>query len=120
MARTKKTEIIQTRSLDANGFYSDFSKEGTLYAVLVRSPAATGKVKSITAVDLDSEYHLYTANDIPGKKTINANNTSIKIFGYNQIAYNGEPLGILIGPNESELYNQLEKVSVNFDIESLE
>jgi hypothetical protein len=35
------------RSLEAKGFYSDAGDENCLSAVLIRSPAPTGKIKSI-------------------------------------------------------------------------
>jgi len=118
----KKEQTVKTmkHSLEATGFYSDASREGTLYAVLVRSPAATGKVKGVTIPELPEGYYLFTANDIPGEKKADINNQSWKIFGYDNVSYSGEPLGILCGPDENKVLELLENVSVNFDIESLE
>ena len=107
-------------SLEATGFYSDASREGTLYAVLVRSPAATGKVKGVTISELPEGYYLFTADDIPGNKKIEINGQAWKVFGYDNVSYSGEPLGILCGPDENKVLELLENVSVNFDIESLE
>ena len=113
-AKTRK------RSLEATGFYSDASRDGMLYAVLVRSPAATGKVKGVTIPELPEGYFLFTADDIPGNKKAEINGQSWKIFGYDNVSYSGEPLGILCGPDENKVLELLETVSVNFDIESLE
>ncbi len=66
MAKSTKAPKIVTRSLDAKGFYSDFSKEGMLYAALIRSPANTGIVKDIKIPDMPEGYSLFTAQDIPG------------------------------------------------------
>ena len=45
----KKAAVEKRKcSMEATGFYSDASRDGMLYAVLVRSPAATGKVKLCT------------------------------------------------------------------------
>ena len=108
------------RSLEATGFYSDASRDEMLYAVLVRSPAATGKVKNVTIPVLPTGYYLFTANDIPGSKKVSINNQPWKIFGYDNVMYRGEVLGILCGPDENKVLELLEDVSVNFDIESLE
>ncbi len=108
------------RSLEATGFYSDARRDGMLYAVLVRSPAATGKIKNVTLPGLPEGYFLFTANDIPGNKKVLINNQPWKVFGYDDVMYSGEVLGILCGPDENKVLELLEEVSVNFDIESLE
>ena len=48
------------------------------------------------------------------------NKTYTKIFGYDNVSYSGEPIGILVGPDEKIVNELIDKVSVNFDIESLE
>ena len=116
----KKSEDTQKRSLVANGFYSDLSKKDCLYAVLIRSPAATGKIKSVTAKNLDEGCRLFTAQDIPGQKIMETNGTKSKIFGYGSVSYTGEPLAILTGPSLKIVKENAEKISVNFDVASLE
>lgn len=120
MAKLKSAKKDNIRSLEASGFYSDYEKAGILYAKLIRSPAATGKVKSVTIPDLPEGYFIYTADNIPGEKTIELNKTENRIFGYDNVSYNGEPLAIILGPDEKTLEELSDKVSVAFDIESLE
>lgn len=120
MAKTKKAPKIVKRSLEAKGFYSDFFKEGTLYASLIRSPATTGIVNDIKIPDLPEDYFLFSAKDIPGKKTLNFNDTVTKIFGFGSVNYTGEPLGIVVGPDERKIKELTEKASIYFDIQNLE
>ena len=120
MAVKKSSSKNNLRSLEAAGFYSDFQKEGCLYAALVRSPAPAGKIKSISASELPENYFLYTSRDIPGSKTITANKTTTKSFGYGNVSYRGEPLGIIFGPDEETVYKLLDTVNINFDVENLE
>ena len=120
MPKKVQTEKQLKRSMEAIGFYSDSSREGTLYAVLVRSPAATGKIKGVTIPELPEGYFLFTAQDIPGNKKIKVNNQEWKLLGYDDVSYSGEPVGILCGPDENKVLELLENVSVNFDIDSLE
>lgn len=116
----KKTSEKRLRSLVAEGFYSDYYSKDMLYAVLVRSPAATGKFKSLTVPELPEGYHLYLASDIPGQKKVDINKTQVRVFGFDNILYSGEPLGILCGPDEKKLREIQESISVNFDVKSLE
>ena len=120
MPRAKKSIVQHKRSLKAEGYYSDCHLEHSLYGLLIRSPASSGFVKSVTINELPEGYFLFTANDMPNKKKITLNKQSISIFGYGNISYQGEPVGILVGPNKQILEELSTKVSVNFDIESLE
>ena len=120
MAVKKSDSKKQLRSLEATGFYSDAVKADCLYAALIRSPSPSGKIKSITAQDLPEGYFLYTSRDIPEAKTLTANKTVTKIFGYGNVSYSGEPVGILLGPDEEQVYKLLDTVNINFDVENLE
>ena len=118
---TKKTagkKLI--RSLDTTGFYTDYDRAGSLFAALIRSPAPAGKVLNISIPDLPADYVLYTAKDIPGDKILKIGDFESKIFGFDDISYAGEPLGILIGPDESVITELLEKVSIDLDVKNLE
>ncbi|MCQ2592652.1 MAG: xanthine dehydrogenase family protein molybdopterin-binding subunit [Treponema sp.] len=120
MSRKKSNTNPEMRSLETSGFYSDCEKSGTLHAALVRSPAATDKVRNVTLDNIPEGYYFFTAKDFPGSKKIEINKTLIKVFGYDDVSYKGEPLGIIAGPDEKIVNELLERVSVNFDIISLE
>lgn len=116
----KNAPVVTKRSLDTKGFYSDYSHHEPYYSALVRSPTATGIVRNIFLEDIPEGYHLFTAKDIPGKKTFNVNDVEINIFSHDNVSFAGEPLGILVGPDEAIVQKLLEKVTINFDIETLE
>lgn len=118
-SETKKTHT-HLHSLDAKGFYSDSFKEEMLTAFLIRSPSPTGKLKNVSINDLPEGYYLFTAEDFPGIKTMEVNNQTTKIFGYGNISYKGEPIGIIAGPDEYVIQELLHKVNINFNIEDLE
>ena len=120
MAVKKNNSKTNLRSLEATGFYSDFEKAGCLYAALVRSPASAGKIKSVTIPELPEGYYLYTNNDLPGTKSISANKNTLKVFGYGNVSYTGEPVGIILGPDEEKVYKLLDTVNITFDVENLE
>lgn len=116
----KTVDKKNIRSLESKGFYSDCQKDGALTAVLIRSPAPTGQIKNIYINDLPEGYFLFTAEDIPGSKTLEINNNSTPIFGYKNVSYYGEPLGILVGPDDMIVQDLIKKVNINFKVESLE
>lgn len=120
MAVKKNNSKTNLRSLEATGFYSDFEKEGCLYAALIRSPASSGKIKSVTIPELPEGYYLYTNIDLPGSKSISANKNTLKVFGYGNVSYTGEPIGIILGPDEEKVYKLLDTVNITFDVENLE
>ena len=120
MPRKKTVELSNKRSLAAKDFYSDYFKNGTLFAAIIRSPAASGKVKKIAVPNLPEGYFLITADDIPGSKKMETNKHVSKIFGYDSVNFRGEPLGLIVGPDERIVLSLLDEVSITFDIESLE
>lgn len=120
MAARKTNPKMNLRSLEASGFYSDFEKEGCLYAALVRCPSPSGKIKNITIPELPEGYFLYTSRDLPGSKSITANKSVTKIFGYGNVSFSGEPVGIIFGPDEEKVYSLLDTVNITFDVENLE
>ena len=120
MAKNKEENTVQIRSLDADFFYSDIEMSEALSAVLIRSPSPSGTIKSITIDELPEGYYLFSAADIPGKKYFEINKTPIKIFASDNISYTGEPVGILCGPDEHVLKELLEKININFNVQSLE
>ena len=98
----------------ASSFFSDLKPEGLLYAVLIRSPLSMGRIRSITHPHLPEGYFLYTAKDIPGSKTISILGTSIPLLADETVSYQGEPLGILVGPDKIDLQQLAKEVVIRF------
>ncbi|MBO4320599.1 MAG: xanthine dehydrogenase family protein [Treponema sp.] len=93
------------------GFYSDLEFRDMLYAVIVRSPAKSGIISSISHGDLPEGYYLFTAKDVPGINLIDTPQGKVPVFSEGNISYLGEPLGILVGPDEktvNELYGEIQ------------
>lgn len=120
MPRKKTKEINTKRSLLAKGYYSDCRKANMLHAAIVRSPTVTGRVTGISIPNLPEGYFLYTAKDIPGKKQIKENNVLMNIFSNSSISYTGEPLGIVVGPEEYKVKELRDSANISFDISDLE
>lgn len=98
----------------ASSFFSDLKPEGLVYAVLIRSPLSMGRIRSITHPHLPEGYFLYTAKDIPGSKTISILGTTIPLLADEVVSYQGEPLGILVGPDKIYLQQLVKEVVIRF------
>ena len=98
----------------AKSFYTDLEMDGMLYAVFIRSPVNSGIIKSITHPKLPSGYKLITALDIPGSKVVKILDCEIPIFAETNILYKGEPLGMIVGPNQVVLQELLGEIVIKF------
>lgn len=98
----------------ASIFYSDLENEADLYAVIIRSPISSGTIRSISTGILPEGYTLITASDIPGINELETFDTVFPILAYEHISYEGEPIGILVGPDIFELNKIVHKLDIRF------
>jgi CO/xanthine dehydrogenase Mo-binding subunit len=82
-------------------FVSDIVVKGALHALTIRSTVSRGILKSIDCPRMPPSYTLIRAGDIPGKNQLV--DLSVPILAGDEISYFGEPLAILVGPDESRL-----------------
>ncbi len=101
-------------------FYSDLSMENMQFAVIVRCPANEGIVKSIMHPNLPEGYTLVTARDVPGSNLVDIPNGKTPLFCEGNISYEGEPLGILTGPDENMLNQILDELEITIDTNTIE
>jgi len=79
----------------------DIYPPNLLYAVIIRSPIAKGKLISVDVPILPDDYMYITAKDIPGINMLES--TKIPILAEESLNYMGEPIGILLGPDKTKL-----------------
>ncbi len=96
-------------------FFSDLSADNMIFAVTVRSPVKSGKLISIFHPSLPEGYSLIKAQDVPGSNEIKFQNSKIPLFCSEKISYKGEPLALLVGPNEEELSHLLNDILIEID-----
>ncbi len=109
-----------TNSFFSKDYYTDCSKKGILYAALVRSPVASGKITNITMKDIPEGYYLYTARDIPGENKIRTLDTETRVFCSEHVHFLGEPVGILVGPELNTVRKLADEIQITFDITTIE
>ena len=110
--KTEKNSVSKIHP--AAAFYSDIPKDDFLYAVLIRSPIASGSIREIKHEALPEGYALFTAKDIPGEKTIRTFDTEFPVLAWDKVSYKGEPIGILTGAD----FYRLHKIAAELNIVS--
>ncbi len=103
-----------------NDFYSDLNFSDTLYALIIRSPTKKGIIRSISLPDIPDGYYLFTARDVPGANIMDTPLGKVPIFSEGNVSYLGEPLGILVGPDQLTLKHLQEQVDIIFDTTPIE
>ena len=113
----KEKSRLPSRLSVRNDFYSDISLKNMLYAMIVRSPVPRGIITSIFQGDLPEGYFLFTARDVVGSNLIETPIGKIPIFCEGEISYTGEPIGILVGPDEAQLEILHSQLQISYDLE---
>ncbi len=120
--KTKK--ILRTKnkrhSYLSKDFFIDCIKDDMLYAALVRSPEAGGKITNINFSDLPEGYYFFSARDIPGKNFISTMGIDTRVFCNEKVHYKGQPVGIVAGPTLSEVRKIAQEIQVTFDITTMD
>ncbi|PLS08361.1 xanthine dehydrogenase family protein molybdopterin-binding subunit [Neobacillus cucumis] len=96
-------------------YISDVKVENMVYGVLVRSPIAFGKIKSIHLPNLPEGYEAIGAEHIPGPNYVKIIQEDQPIFANEWVNYIGEPILMLVGDDLDTLYRLLEKVKIEFE-----
>ncbi len=99
---------------DSNSFYDDRLEDFFLSAVLVRSPVPDGTIRSIEHACLPEGYSLFTAKDIPGENAVHTFEAEFPVFASEKISYEGEPVGILVGPDYGVLLRLLSELNITY------
>jgi CO/xanthine dehydrogenase Mo-binding subunit len=95
-------------------YYSDMNRKDMLYAIIIRSPISNGTLRHLRLNDIPDYCTLITADDIPGKNEIDTFGTKIPLLAHNNISWKGEPVGLLCGPDLTELYQLLSNLDFRF------
>ncbi|MDR3283550.1 MAG: xanthine dehydrogenase family protein molybdopterin-binding subunit [Treponema sp.] len=113
-AEGKTTPVRQTGRFEIEqAFYTDLAMPDMLYARIIRARDAPGELEVVAAPELPEGYTIYTADDIPGKNSVTLGDIQTGIFASSRISYAGEPVGILVGPDLSEIDRLLEGIEVS-------
>ncbi len=118
MPKKKNASDNNTSFTSVDEFYSDISLKDMYYAQMIRPIQEKGIVRNFSPrSDLPAEYNIYRASDVPGSNLIDTPCGKIPLLSTGSISYAGEPIGIIVGPDERTLNNLNE---INFDTDGNE
>jgi CO/xanthine dehydrogenase Mo-binding subunit len=84
-----------------NRFVTDITIPDMYFAVTIRSPAAKGRLKGVSCPQCPAAYALITAKDIAGENKIDG--FPVPVLAEDALTYIGEPVALLVGPDEVKL-----------------
>jgi len=87
--------------MESLSFLEDIYPRDLLYASIIRSPVAKGRLRNIDVPDLPDHFRFLTAKDIPGVNKLY--DTDIPILAGEELFYLGEPVAVLLGPDKTKL-----------------
>jgi CO/xanthine dehydrogenase Mo-binding subunit len=102
--------------MEASGFVEDIFFKHLLYGITIRSPIARGRLKAVECPRLPNSYELIRAADIPGINQLEG--FPLPILAADELSYIGEPVAILVGPDEAKLEEYAEQCGVITEAES--
>ncbi len=97
-----------------NSYYTDLDVNDQLYAVIIRSPVASGVIRSIQHPNLPEQYTIITAKDIKGSNSISILDTSFPIFAFERVSYIGEPIGLLCGADIRHIKKIIQELKIEY------
>ena len=98
-----------------------FFLKGMYFARTLRSPVRSGRLLSIDCQVLPEGYHLIRAKDIPGENVLAAAGADAEfnpafshpILAETELLYEGQPVALLVGPDEAEIAKLEGSILVN-------
>jgi CO/xanthine dehydrogenase Mo-binding subunit len=97
-------------------FVDDIPLRNPLFALTIRSPAAKGRLAGVTCPRMPHAYGLIKAADIPGKNRLDT--LAVPVLAEAAVSYVGEPVALLVGPDEVKLDEYAALCTVQVEEES--
>ncbi|EPF26667.1 hypothetical protein HMPREF1221_00851 [Treponema socranskii subsp. paredis ATCC 35535] len=119
-AKKKNDKKGKRDPLVVHEYYTDCTKPDMLYGALVRGPVSSGTIVGISVPALPEGYAFFTARDIPGKNAMRTLTSETPVFCTERVSYFGEPVGIIVGPDEETVYELTSKIEIAFDSATVE
>lgn len=98
-------------------FIDDISADEALQGAVVRASCHRGRIRALGLPALPEGYHAVTAAEIPGDPILSCFGCSAPVLAATEVAYRGQPLALLCGPDQEVLAELAGSVSVEAEDE---
>lgn len=96
-------------------YCADLHPEGMLYAKTLRSTKARAWLRAVRVPPLSKDYWVVDHRDIPGKNIVPIVLDDQPFFAEDAVNYIGEPILIIVGPDQAQLCDILRQIEVNYE-----
>ena len=96
-------------------YVGDYAIFGMLHGKLLHSQKARAKIVEIRLPDLPEGYYVVDKNDIPGENSVHIVLDDSPVFANETVEYIGEPILMVVGPDEKEVEHLLNKIEVVYE-----
>ncbi|WP_101696254.1 xanthine dehydrogenase family protein molybdopterin-binding subunit [Clostridium minihomine] len=96
-------------------YVGDYSDDGVLVGKLLRSKLAKAKLLKVELPVLPEGYFYVDKSDVPGDNNVNVVLDDTPVFARDTVEYIGEPIGMVVGPDEKVLNRILSEIQVTYE-----
>ncbi len=96
-------------------YVGDYSGDGVLTGKFLRSTLARAKVLGVEVPSLPDGYFYVDKTDVPGDNNVNIVLDDTPVFARDTVEYIGEPIGMVVGPEEKVVDRILSEIKVSYE-----
>ncbi|WP_312280658.1 xanthine dehydrogenase family protein molybdopterin-binding subunit [Oscillibacter sp.] len=96
-------------------YVGDYSGDGVLTGKFLRSTLARAKVLGVEVPPLPDGYFYVDKTDVPGDNNVNIVLDDTPVFARDTVEYIGEPIGMVVGPEEKAVDRILSEIKVSYE-----
>ena len=106
---------IEGRSVYVSDYVASKDGRAILCGKLLHSTLAKARVLSVKLPELPEGYLYVDASDIPGDNNVNIVLDDTPVFCRDTVEYIGEPIGMVVGPDEKAVEKLLSQIEVEYE-----
>ena len=96
-------------------YVGDYPNENVLVGKLLRSKFARARILSVEVPPLPDGYFYVDRTDVPGDNNVSIVLDDTPVYARETVEYIGEPIGMVMGPDEKEVQRILSEIKVSYE-----
>ncbi len=96
-------------------YVGDYPSENILVGKLLRSKFARARILSVEVPPLPDGYFYVDRTDVPGDNNVSIVLDDTPVYARETVEYIGEPIGMVVGPDEKEVRRILSEIKVSYE-----
>lgn len=96
-------------------YVADQPTDGVLHGKLLRSSVAHARINNITLPELPEGYMIVDKDDVTGENVVGIGLRDMPVFALETVEYIGDPILMVVGPDESKVEEIVAEIIVDYD-----